>query len=83
MGGQLCASPAFDPGSNLNHLKILLASPTFRAGPVHGHIAPGGSGRNAMLGVAACLIVYPATYEAHPGFVIAHVVLTFAWNRMN
>ena len=53
--------------SNLNHLEIFFAGAAFRASPVKWHIAPGGSRRNIVFGVARLLVINPATNQAHPG----------------
>lgn len=36
-------------GSDLNHLEVFLARAALGAGPVHRHLLPGRTGRDAMI----------------------------------
>ncbi len=59
--------------SDLNHLKIFLASTTLRTSPVHGYLCPGCSGFDAMLDRASGFVVNPAANQAHPSLGFGHV----------
>jgi len=59
--------------SDLNHLKILLAGTTLRAGPIHWNLRPGCSGCNAVLDCASGFVVNPAANQAHPSLGFGHV----------
>jgi hypothetical protein len=59
---------------NLNHFKVFFASTTLRAGPIHRDLRPGCSGGNPMIRRTCGFIIYPAAYEAHPGFCLSHSV---------
>ncbi len=59
---------------DLHHLEIFLAGPAFGADPVHRHIGPGRSGRQAVVGVTGRLVINPAADQAHPGLTIAQGV---------
>src|SRR5574343_55540 len=62
-------------GSNLHHLEVVLARTALRADPVHGHIFPAGTCRDAFFGQACRFIVNPAADQAHPGTKFVHVDL--------
>ena len=47
--------------------KSSLRAPHLRTGPVHVHVGPSSSWRNAMLGVSGGLVVNPSADQAHPG----------------
>jgi hypothetical protein len=56
----------------LHHLEVFLAGAAFGAGPVHRHVGPGVSRRDAVFGVTRGLVVDPAADQAHPGTRFAH-----------
>jgi len=56
------------PWLNLNHFKIFFARTAFGASPVHGHILPSGSGRNAFVWGASGFVINPAANQTHPSF---------------
>ena len=53
---------------NHRHLKVILARSALWTGPVHRHIFPQGTRRNAFIWQASLFIVDPATNQTHIGF---------------
>ena len=71
-------------GSDRHHLEVFLARTALWACPVHRDIGPCRSRRNAMLGVAIGLGIYPAADQAHPGCRFAHcqTVTSLQWSAI-
>ena len=65
--GELSAWQAAER-SDRHHLEVFLARTALGASPVHGHLLPGGAGRNAFVRRASLFVIDPSANQAHPGF---------------
>ena len=57
---------------DLNHFKVFLACTALGTGPVHRHIGPQRTRRNAVVRGSQFFVIDPATDQTHPSFCITH-----------